>query len=308
MSFRFAHISDLHLPPLPAVMVSDVFDKRLLGWLSWHRKRKHRHRPAVVAALESLLHEQRVDHICITGDVTNLGLAGEFQAADRWLGRLASPDGVTFVPGNHDAYARASLDAMRTHFERWLPERFPSVTRRDGVTFIGLSSAVPTPPLMATGRLGTAQLERLASILDDTSGERTLRIILIHHPPVRGVVGRRKGLVDAEALRRVLCGRPVDLVLHGHGHHAAQYTIECEAGPVPVFGAGSASLSHDTTAGSGHLHIFALSEGRLRVTHYHYHPDRDCFVPGHEIAVSRPTPNETRRPAPDSAAGRQSTL
>lgn len=285
MSFQFAHISDLHLPPLPAVKFSEVMDKRLLGWLSWHRKRKHRHRPAVVAALERLLHERRVDHICITGDVTNLGLAREFQAADRWLGTLAAPDAVTFVPGNHDAYAPGCLAAMRENFERWLPEGFPSVTHRDGVMFIGLSSAVPTPPFMATGRLGAAQLERLASVLDDRGGEAALRVVVIHHPPARGVVGRRKSLVDAGALQRVLWDRPVDLILHGHGHHQAQYVLESGAGPIPVFGAGSASLSHDTKAGTGHLHVFSQGDSGLRVTHYHYRPDRDSFMATGELTV-----------------------
>lgn len=285
MSFQFAHISDLHLPPMPAVAAGDVLNKRLLGWLSWHRKRKHRHRPAVIAALERLLHERRMNHICITGDVTNLGLAGEFQAVDRWLDSLAAPDALTFVPGNHDTYTPASLDAMQAHFDRWLPERFPSLTRRDGVMFIGVSSAVPTPPFMATGRVGRGQLERLASILDDTRGEHMLRVVMIHHPPAAGVVGRRKQLTDAAALRRVLHHRPVDLVLHGHGHHAVQYALDCEAGPVPVFGAGSASLSHDTTAGTGHLHVFNLGQGELRVTHYHYRIDRDCFLPTSESPV-----------------------
>lgn len=280
MKFQFAHISDLHLPPLPAVALREVVNKRLLGWLSWHRRRKRRHRPAAVAALEKLLGERRVDHICITGDVTNLGLAREFEAADRWLGQYAAPGTLTFVPGNHDAYVSASLDAMRTHFHRWLPDHFPSVTRRDGVTFIGVSSAVATPPFMATGRVGRGQLERLASILDETRADGAYRVLMLHHPPARGIVGSRKALTDAGALREVLRERPVDLILHGHGHHAVRYELECGGRPVPVFGAGSASLVHRDTARTGHFHLFELNERGLDVTHYHYRPGRDCFEPG----------------------------
>lgn len=279
MSFQFAHISDLHLPPLPAVALREVVNKRLLGWLSWHRKRKGRHRPAAVAALEKVLDERRVDHICITGDVTNLGLAREFQAADRWLKGCAAPGALTFVPGNHDAYVTASLDAMRTYFDRWLPDRFPSVTPRDGAVFIGVSSAVATPPFMATGRVGREQLERLAWILDETHGRHAFRVLMIHHPPAVGVVGRRKGLTDAGALLDVLRERSVDLILHGHGHHAVHYEIECGGRPIPVFGAGSASLCHRETARTGHFHVFELNEGELSVTHYHYRPDRDRFEP-----------------------------
>ncbi|MDZ7841213.1 MAG: metallophosphoesterase [Gammaproteobacteria bacterium] len=287
MSFQFAHISDLHLPPLPAVAVGEVLNKRLLGWLSWHRKRRRRHRPDVVAALERLLGERRLDHICITGDVTNLGLAREFQAADQWLSKFALPDTLTFVPGNHDAYTAASVDAMRIQFGRWLPDRFPSVTRRNGITFIGVSSAVPTPPLAATGRIGRGQMERLASILDDSDQEPAHRVLIIHHPPRQGIVSRRKALSDATELQRLLHERPVDLVLHGHGHHAAQYQLPCVAGMIPVFGAGSATQSHGETARTGHFHVFRVDEDELRVTHYHYQPDRDYFVPGREQPVPR---------------------
>lgn len=287
MSFQFAHISDLHLPPLPVVTVGEVLNKRLLGWLSWHRKRRKRHRAAVVAALERLLGERRLDHICITGDVTNLGLAREFQAADRWLGGFASPATLTFVPGNHDAYTAASVDAMGVHFGRWLPGRFPSVTRRNGITFIGVSSAVPSPPFAATGRIGRGQMQRLASILDDTDREPGHRVLIIHHPPRQGIVSRRKALTDATELQRLLHARPVDLVLHGHGHHAAQYQLPCVAGMVPVFGAGSATLSHDDTARTGHFHIFRVVDDALWVTHYHYRPERDSFEPGREQPVPR---------------------
>jgi hypothetical protein len=38
---------------------------------------------------------------------------------------------------------------------------FPFVRRRGPLALIGVSSAVPTPPLMATGRLGRAQLDAL---------------------------------------------------------------------------------------------------------------------------------------------------
>lgn len=287
MNFQFAHISDLHLPPLPAVTAQDVLNKRLLGWMSWHRKRKKRHRPAVAAALERLLGDRRVDHICITGDVTNLGLAQEFQAADRWLAGFSSPDTLTFVPGNHDAYTTAAVDAMWLHFGRWLPDGFPSVTRRDGVLFIGVSSAVPTPPFAATGRVGAGQLQRLASILDDTRREDAFRILLIHHPPAAGIVGRRKALTDAGALQSVLRDRSVDLLLHGHGHHAAQYQLACAGSPVPVFGAGSATLSHEALRRTGHLHLFQLDDDALRVAHYHYRPEQECFVPGREEVVPR---------------------
>ena len=48
---------------------------------------------------------------------------------------------------------------------------FPFVRRRGPLALIGLSSAVPTPPFLATGRLGDAQLQKLAAVLDRSIGE-----------------------------------------------------------------------------------------------------------------------------------------
>lgn len=285
MSIQFAHISDLHLPPLPAVALREVLNKRLLGYLSWHRKRKHRHLPAAVAALEKTLDELRPDHICITGDVTNLGLPREFQAAARWLAGRGTPDSTTFVPGNHDAYVAAAVEAMRENLARWLPDRFPSVTRCAEAIFIGVSSAAATAPFLATGRVGRAQLQRLEAVLDEMRGDDRLRVVMIHHPPGDGVVNRRKALTDAEPLRRLLRRRPVDLVLHGHGHRAVHYELESDLGPVPVFGAGSASLSHAQAARTGHFQVFELSGAELRVKHYRYEPGGSRFAPAAEALV-----------------------
>ncbi len=54
--------------------------------------------------------------------------------------------------------------------------------RRGPVALIGVSSAVPTPPLMATGRLGRAQLDALDRDLAQMSTDEAFRVLLVHHP------------------------------------------------------------------------------------------------------------------------------
>lgn len=278
MIYRFAHISDLHLPPLPAARVGELLNKRMLGYLSWHRKRKHRHRAEVVSALESSLREQNADHICITGDISNLALAAEFRAAARWLHAAAPADRATFVPGNHDAYVAAGIRAMGEELGPWLPAEYPSSNRRGPVLFIGVTSAVATPPLLASGRVGAHQLARLAALLDETRDSGLFRVLLIHHPPQAGRVAARKRLVDAGALAALLKDRRVDLVLHGHGHRPTAGHLPSPAGAIPVCGAGSGSLYHPDPARAGHYHVFELSDAALGVTHLHYHSEQDRFV------------------------------
>ena len=132
-------------------------------------------------AIAREIRRQGVDHVIITGDITNLALEPEFELAREVirddLGLTASH--VSMVPGNHDVYTGGSQRRQRfaTYFADYiasdLPElsvdvpagRFPFVKLRGPVAIIGLSSAVTRLPFVAAGRLGRAQLEALERIL-----------------------------------------------------------------------------------------------------------------------------------------------
>ncbi|MGC0718872.1 metallophosphoesterase family protein, partial [Escherichia coli] len=68
------------------------------------------HDPAVLAALIDDLKQHKPDHIVVTGDLTNLGLDREIEAARHWLETLAPPDQLTLIPGNHDAYVPGAVE------------------------------------------------------------------------------------------------------------------------------------------------------------------------------------------------------
>ena len=79
--YALAHITDPHLGPLPPVRPLELANKRILGYLSWTRRRAKIHRPEVLEALGRDLAEQAPDHVAVTGDLTNISLPGEFQRA-----------------------------------------------------------------------------------------------------------------------------------------------------------------------------------------------------------------------------------
>src|SRR5579884_4156968 len=108
MAFTLAHFSDPHLPPLPRPRLSELAGKRALGYLNWTRNRHKYHRREALDALIGDLKAQAPDHVAVTGDLTNLALPAEFAPAARWLQSLGSPAEVTAIPGNHDAYVRAT--------------------------------------------------------------------------------------------------------------------------------------------------------------------------------------------------------
>ena len=109
---------------------------------------------------------------------------------------------------------RRSLRNVRTEARGLLEGEF--VRRRPWVA-IGVTTAVPTLPFRATGRLGAAQLDRLAGLLDELGRAGFFRIVLIHHPPV-SKAGRSTALLDAPVLLRIIAAHGADLVLHGHDH------------------------------------------------------------------------------------------
>src|SRR5207344_2084893 len=119
-AFTLAHLSDPHLPPLPAARWRDLAGKRALGYLNWTRNRHKYHRRDVLDALVADMQAQRPDHIAVTGDLVNLALEAEFTPAQAWLERVGTPQRVTVVPGNHDAYVRATRHRFAGAFEQYL--------------------------------------------------------------------------------------------------------------------------------------------------------------------------------------------
>ena len=166
--FVLAHLSDLHLATRPRLI--ELPGKRGLGFINWHRGRKKVHRVETLDAVTRDLKTQGADHIAVTGDLVNLSLPAEYARARAWLQTLGPAADVTVTLGNHDVYVS---QARRWPAEYWgeymrgdegEPGEFPFVRRRGPVALIVLSSAVPTAPLLATGRLGEKQLARFARL------------------------------------------------------------------------------------------------------------------------------------------------
>jgi 3',5'-cyclic AMP phosphodiesterase CpdA len=245
MAFTLAHLSDPHLP-LPLPRWRELAGKRALGYLNWRRNRRRTQRPEVLDALVADLQAQRPDHIAVTGDLINMALEAEFVPARAWLESVGASSDVSVVPGNHDAYVRAT---QHHGTENWRDYHlgdstgdaaFPFVRRRGPVTLIGVSSAVPTPPLMATGRLGQAQRDALDRVLSELSAEPAFRVLLIHHP-LRSAA-RHKRLTDADAVLTLLQRHGVELVLHGHDHIHSTMWFDGPRGKIPAIGVPSASV------------------------------------------------------------------
>ena len=263
--FRIAHVSDLHvLSATGAEWRRMLFNKRLTGHANLILRRGRVHRREYLRAVLAAASAQ-ADHVVVTGDITNLSLESEYEAARELLDEMARAVEVTVVPGNHDIYLPSihREGRFQHHFEPFmrtdLPQfavdlqagPFPFVKLRGPVALIGLSSAVPRPPFVSAGYLGHEQLDALARLLAHPEIRSRTPVLLIHHPPVDArwpVVRLRDGLVDAAALRRTLAGLSSGLVLYGHTHVRVHCRLATARGTLDVVSASGAALDHPDIA------------------------------------------------------------
>ncbi|WP_165221641.1 metallophosphoesterase family protein [Affinirhizobium pseudoryzae] len=251
--FTFAHISDIHLGPLPRLTLRELASKRITGFINWHRnRRKH----LLVNTLDLLLSDMRLrgpEHLMVTGDLVNLATPIEIRLAGEWLDSIGKPLETTVVPGNHDAYVPGAHDrSVRAWYpfiagdespEDWPDEEhvFPTYRQRGPIAIIGCSTSNATLPFSAGGYFSARQARETANLLKRAKADGLFRVVLIHHPPIRGAAPSHKRMIGIRRFAAALSVGGAELVLHGHTHLNTVYTLKTHHGDVPVVGIASAS-------------------------------------------------------------------
>lgn len=248
-----AHISDVHLSPMPDIALRDLFGKRLTGFLNWKIKRHGELNSETLASLVAHMQAQNADFTAVTGDLTNLALDTEVARAGKWLQALGSPDRIAVCPGNHDAYVPGALEAAQKDWGDYLKGEtldgaaFPFVRRVGELAIISCSSAVPTRPFLAIGRFDEKQADRLGRMLKAMGDAGYFRTVLIHHPPNAELQHPSFGLKGHKLFRQIIAEHGAELVLHGHTHRSSIHSIPGKNHEVPVIGVAAASAAQGGT-------------------------------------------------------------
>ncbi len=292
--FTLAHISDVHLGPLPGLTFLELLSKRITGYVNWRRNRgKHLFGNTLELLLEEIV-KARPSHLAITGDLVNLAADIEMDAAAQWLHAFHRPHDVSVVPGNHDAYVPGALDKAIELWKPWMSgdqprddgHVFPYLRVRDNVALIGVSTATATPPFMASGFFGPNQARRFELLLKETGERGLFRVVMIHHPPIRGATPNYKRMMGIRRFHAAMHMDGAELVLHGHTHLNTTYWIEGGTGRVPVIGIAAGSQNYGGHKPPSAYNLFHIGgeKGRwtLRKERFSLTAGGEIFAKDHE--------------------------
>lgn len=180
MSFRMAHISDLHF-------ASGHF--REDWWIG----------------LLGIMDDLGPDLVIVTGDLTMDGHVPEYERAASFLKDMKWP--MLVVPGNHD-----SMNQGHVIFKEMFGTRKPYF-ENDAVVVQGLDSSMPD---LHEGEIGRHNYPLISKLGDKDK----VRIVAMHHHaiPVPGTGRELNILMDSGDFLRTCMDSGVNAVLSGHRH------------------------------------------------------------------------------------------
>lgn len=260
-----------------------------------------------VAAAEALAAEaadsaSALDAIVVSGDLSQRARPEEFRQARVLLDRLSRVAPMLVVPGNHDAeWWNAPFgvgDAARVHVT-WMEiigTDLEPTLRVPGVSIVGLNSAPGVMPwtltwnprdLRVKGGLTDAQLRDARRRLD-ASPAGDLRVLVLHHNVLRGVLSNRWGLARPEQTLDALADMAPDVVCTGHDHEERAELVTRATGDLLVSTANTLS-SRARGRRAASLNLIEADQSHVRVEIWHFHAESRQFRLQRETSAPRRT-------------------
>lgn len=259
--------------------------------------------PAQVAALEAHVERERYDVVAISGDLTQRARSGEFQRAAAFVRDAGRVSQTIVIPGNHDvAWWKAPFgigrdDALYATYRAYIGPDLEPVLRVDGTpgaTFVGINTSQGViaqtltwnvRDLSIIGHVRRAQIDRAAAEFARTPAT-DLRVIVMHHNPVKGELSQRHGLKHTPRVLGAMAEIGVDLILCGHDHQEAVHAIgETRKGTI-VSTAGTVS-SRSRGGRPSSANAITVTPDAIAVTTLVWSAEARDFVPGPHRTFAR---------------------
>ncbi|KAL0224945.1 hypothetical protein RCL1_002857 [Eukaryota sp. TZLM3-RCL] len=292
-TFRLAQFSDLHFFSDRDFGLSDVFSKRLFSYVNG---KMASNRAFDVSRLPNMLidaHNNSVNNVVISGDVTCLGTAHEYSLVQDCLFSSPFIKDATPLPsikespfpvttnnqifltlGNHD-HLCASDRPDFSLLSPFIPPEFPRVVSLgNSVDLLLLNSAFGQRlPSSARGKVDIVQREFARSQLKNRTYGSSL-VSVLHHSPIRRTLPTH-ALLEEEQFQSFLMGKDeqgsflgdlfrTDLCVHGHTHHP-EVVFPFEGEEIMVSDAGSSTCIFRQNP-NYLIYEFQVIDGKSRVT------------------------------------------
>lgn len=261
---RIAHLSDLHLLEEDYRSRTGLARYRLAFLSTGVPLDVDLRRRRALAALRRA-HKLHVDHVLLTGDLTEDGTLGQYESLAGLLDESGlPPERITLVPGNHDAYSdgqawRRALNGPLAAYRQ---------TSEDGaVTVIGDAVIKPVSTVMddqhftrAAGVVRDDTVKSIRKLAADTVTSRRTLVIAQHHAPLgmaNPVWNYFDGTMGVAPMRDLMAELPRLHVVHGHVHHKT--TVSLFGRPHAQIFSVESSRDHDHP-----LRIYRADGGHLR--------------------------------------------
>jgi 3',5'-cyclic AMP phosphodiesterase CpdA len=162
--------------------------------------------PEIANSMIENINKNSPDIVVVTGDLTENGLAAEYNGAKNFIDRIDCKNKI-IVPGNHD-----SRNAGYLFFEDLFKTR-STFGQFGEVTVVGLDSSQPE---LEEGHIGRENY----SWIEDTFSVNCFKVFALHHHliPIPRTGRGNNVLVDAGDVLDLLDHSGVNLVLCGHWH------------------------------------------------------------------------------------------
>lgn len=236
---RIAHLSDVHILD-PHTRHSAARYRITARAVSLGRAVDPRGRARKLSRGLAAAKASGAGHVVITGDLTELGDANEFEHFAGLLDEARLPEGsVTLVPGNHDAYTSADAwkKAMAGPLKRWASAsafRPGNVVERGDVVFIPVDTSCFQSIARSGGTFKADAVSAVESRLRDPAFSDKSIVLVFHHPPFvnekNAVWQWVDGLRGYSQALDLLGRHPRLQILHGHLHKVVDNIVRLGKG------------------------------------------------------------------------------
>jgi 3',5'-cyclic AMP phosphodiesterase CpdA len=222
----------------------------------------------------------------ISGDLTELGEAGEFELFAEVLHDARLPaDSVTLVPGNHDAYTTGNawdkaLEGPLAAFAAASAEKPGKVVDRGNVVFLPINTSRYQSIAWSAGVFTKETGHAIERRLTDPAFRDRPVVLIVHHPPFHPVRAMSfiDGLRGGSLVLDLLARFPRLQLLHGHLHRifdhivATSSAVSAAVGLLPRTAANAnaqtrlfgAPATCEAPAETPNIRLYELRSGALR--------------------------------------------